>query len=68
MTTHPTYPNVEVELVGHDGNAFGIIGRVSKAIRQAHGAEASSAFSTQAMDCGSYDELLRFVMDTVEVS
>lgn len=29
------HPDVEVELVGHDGNAFAILGAVSKALRRA---------------------------------
>lgn len=64
----PTYPDVEVKLIGHDGNAFVIIGAVSRAISRAHGAEAADAWRTEATQCGSYDELLRFVMSTVEVS
>lgn len=52
------YPDVTVRLVGEDGNAFAIIGRVRSAIRDAHGSEAAKEFSEQAMSCGSYDELL----------
>lgn len=32
------YPDVEVELCGQDGNAFAILGRVARALRQASGA------------------------------
>jgi hypothetical protein len=63
-----TYPDVEVELIGHDGNAIGIIGKVSRAIRRAHGHDAGTDFVNQATQCGSYDELLALVMRTVEVS
>ena len=61
-----TYP-VTVELVGTDGNAFALIGRVQKAIRREVGTEQATAFAAEAMEQGSYDELLRFIMQTVEV-
>lgn len=62
-----TYPDVEVELLGHDGNAFLIIGRVAKAIRRAHGNDAATKFTEEASQQESYDALLGFVMKTVEV-
>lgn len=68
MTNEVTYPDVEVDLVGQDGNAFLIIGRVRKAIKKVHGEEKAKAFFDQALDCESYDDLLRFVMSTVEVN
>jgi len=63
-----TYPDVTVDLAGHDGNAFAIIGRVQAAIRQAHGSEAAGKFAAEAMSQDSYDGLLQFVMRTVEVN
>lgn len=65
---NPQYPDVTVELVGQDGNAFGVIGRVRKAIQRAHGGEAAKAFSDAAFECDSYDALLMFVMRTVDIS
>ena len=62
------YPDVEVQLTGQDGNAFAIIGAVSKALRQAEGAEVASEWSRAAMDSGSYDDLLRLAMSWVEVA
>jgi hypothetical protein len=35
-TTEPKYPHVKVKLVGHDGNAFTVLGRVTQAMRR-HG-------------------------------
>lgn len=32
------YPEIEVELIGTDGNAFALIGRVTKALRR-HGVD-----------------------------
>ena len=62
------YPDIEVQLSGEDGNAFSIIGRVSRAIRRAEGNEAATEFSSAAMKCGSYDEVLQLCMRTVEVA
>jgi hypothetical protein len=64
----PRYPDVQVRLTGTDGNAFAVIGLVRTAIRSAHGTEAADEFSHAAMQSGSYDELLRFVMRTVDVA
>jgi hypothetical protein len=63
-----TYPDVKVQLVGTDGNVFSIIGKVSGAIRAKHGGEAAKTFSDAAFDCESYNHVLRFCMETVEVS
>lgn len=62
----PTYP-VTVQLTGGDSNAFMLIGTVAKALRREVGTDAADAFSREAMNCGSYDELLQFIMATVEV-
>lgn len=62
------YPDVAVCLVGEDGNAFSIIARVTKALRN-HGVDKGEVdtFVNEAMDCGSYDELLQLVMNWVDV-
>lgn len=59
--------DIEVELVGGDGNAFMIIGRVAKAVRREVSAEAADEFTQEATSCESYDDLLQLVMRTVEV-
>jgi hypothetical protein len=65
----PKYPHVHVRLVGEDGNAFAIIGRVRQALRRAGVPEDEcDTFSTEAIESPSYDYLLRHVMHTVEVS
>lgn len=61
------YPDVTVQLTGRDGNAILIIGAVAKALRKEVSAEAATAFSNSAMDCGSYDELLQLAVTTVNV-
>jgi hypothetical protein len=62
-----TYPDISVQLSGTDGNAFSVIGKVQKAIRNSEGSDAARRFSEQAMQSGSYDELLQFCMSTVNV-
>ena len=65
---HPTYPHIHVQLTGVDGNVFTIIGRVADAVRRAAGREAADAFTHAAFAAGSYDEVLRLVMCTVDVN
>ena len=60
--------NIEVELVGHDGNAFAIMGRVTKALRQnGYTADDVDEYRKEAMS-GDYDNLLRVTMEWVEVT
>lgn len=62
------YPNVTVELVGVDGNAFVVLGTVQKAMRKAGIDKADiEAFVTEAT-AGDYDHLLQTVMKTVNVA
>lgn len=61
------FEDVTVQLTGEDGNAFGIIARCKKAITRAHGVEAGKRWSDAAMTSGSYNELLAFCMETVDV-
>lgn len=67
MATNVKYPTVTVQLTGHDGNAFVIIGRVSGALRRQVNTEAAEQFADTAMNSGSYDELLQLAMATVNV-
>ena len=62
------FPDIEVELSGTDGNAFLIIGKVQKAMRQAGCTkEEIRAFVAEATS-GDYDNVLLTAMRTVEVS
>jgi hypothetical protein len=66
-TTTVKYPAVSVRLVGENGNAFSILGRVHKALRQAGVPKAEAdAFVTEAQS-GDYDHLLQTVMRWVQV-
>jgi hypothetical protein len=62
------YPEIEVQLVGGDGNAFAILGAVTKAMRRA-GVEKSEQdkFMAEATS-GDYDDLLCTAMKWVSVS
>jgi hypothetical protein len=59
-------PDVSVELVGEDGNAFAILGRVQKAMRQAGHGDLIPEFNAEATARG-YDNLLAAVMRWVDV-
>jgi hypothetical protein len=74
MTTHlmetnmePKYPNIIVQLVGQDGNAFAILGRVQKEMKR--GGVPRNEIDTFMSEAtkGNYDELLATVMKWVEV-
>lgn len=68
MTTETIkYPEIEVELVGNDGNAFAIMGAVSKALKRAKVSEAEvNQYMAESMS-GDYDNLLRVAMAWVTV-
>lgn len=62
------YPDVHVQLSGTDGNAFAVIGAVTKALRAA-GVQAHHIDACRAdMMSGDYDHLLRAAMAWVTVS
>jgi hypothetical protein len=62
------FPQVSVELVGHDGNAFAIMGRVSKAMQRAGvDREDIDQYKKESMS-GDYDHLLRVAMSYVNVA
>lgn len=63
----PKYPHITVALVGHDGNAFVILGRCRKAAREAGLSDDEiAAFIAEAM-AQDYDYLLQTVMRWFEV-
>lgn len=60
------YPDIEVPLIGEDGNAFAILGRVARELRRSgHGADVN-AFMADATS-GDFDHLLRTIMRWVQV-
>lgn len=63
------YPNIKVQLVGKDGNAFSIIGRVTGALRKAGVDRAVvTEFTEKCFAMPSYNALLAYVAQTVVVS
>lgn len=59
--------DIEVELVGQDGNAMSIIAKVSNALKRNDvPREEITAYQNEAMS-GDYDHLLRTTMSWVKV-
>jgi len=62
------YPNITVELCGHDGNAYSIIGRVTRELRRNDvSQEEIELFKKEAMS-GDYDNVLQTAMRWVDVT
>lgn len=62
------YPEIEVSLVGQDGNAFAIMGAVEKALRKAQIPQDEISNYLKESMSGDYDNLLRTAMSWVSVS
>lgn len=63
----PKYPDITVELVGQNGNAFNILGICLRAMRQAGlSQEERDAFQKEATS-GNYDNLLCTCMEWFNV-
>jgi hypothetical protein len=61
------FPEINVQLVGQDGNAFAILGRVGKALRRGGVEKAEiDEFMQEAMS-GDFNHLLQVVMAWVAV-
>jgi hypothetical protein len=61
------HPEVEVELVGLDGNAFAVLGRVLGALKRAGVPEAERKEFQAEATSGDYDHLLATVTRWVTV-
>jgi hypothetical protein len=59
--------NVGVRLIGEDGNAFAILGKVQKALREAGATKAEVDEYYAEATSGDYDNLLRVSMAWVDV-
>ena len=62
------YPNVTVTLVGEDGNAFAILGAVSRALKKADVPKPEINQFMDEAESGDYDHLLQTCMKWVDVS
>lgn len=58
----PKYPEITVQLVGMDGNAFSILGRVHKALIRGGVSEVETSLFMKEATSGDYDNLLQTVM------
>lgn len=63
----PKYPDVNVTLVGEDGNAFSIITRVRRAMRRADIPQEEIDRYVEEATSGDYDHLLQTTMKWVSV-
>lgn len=62
------YPDIEVELIGQDGNAYNLLGRVVKALKSNEVSQDEiDKFLDEATE-SDYDNLLRVIMGWVEVT
>lgn len=66
MTT-PKYPNIRVKLVGEDGNAFAILGRVKRALERGGVPQAEINQYFEEATSGDYNHLLATTMEWCEV-
>ena len=64
----PKFNDVEVRLTGRDGNAFSIIGAVSRALKKAGYKEGAEEYKKAAFSSSSYNDLLVLTMETVVVT
>jgi hypothetical protein len=64
----PKYPHITVQLTGEDGNAFAILGRVTKAMRHGGVPQPEIAEFSEIALSGNYDNLLKTVLATVQVA
>jgi len=57
------------KLTGTDGNAFSIIGNVSKTLKRAGLKDEAKEFTDRAFKCESYEELIgKLIYEYVDVS
>jgi len=59
---NPKHPDITVELAGHDGNAFTVLGRCRQAAQEAGLDEDEIAAFTIEATTSDYDHLLRTAM------
>lgn len=62
------YPDVEVQLSGHDGNIGAGMGTVTRALRRAGHGAVQDEFRQDVLSADSYPEALQRVMKWVSVT
>ena len=66
--SQPKYPNIKVKLIGKDGNAFSIMGRVTKAMQRNGVSKVIQDEFFRDASSGDYDHDLHTAMKYVQVS
>jgi hypothetical protein len=61
------YPEIEVQLTGNDGNAYSIMGAVSKALKRAEVPQIEIDQYINRSMSGDYDNLLQVAASWVQV-
>jgi len=56
----------KIELVGQDGNVFAVMGRASRALKQAGMADEAKEMFDRVTSCGSYYEALNIISEYVD--
>jgi hypothetical protein len=65
LVTSPEFKKVKVRLTGEDGNAFAIMGRVSRALKASGQREAAAEYIRRAM-AADYYTLLAVTMEYID--
>lgn len=66
--SEPKFPHIKVRLVGEDGNAFAILGRVRRAMQRANVSHEDQEKFMEEATSGDYNSLLRTCMSWVSVN
>jgi prophage antirepressor-like protein len=61
------FPDVQVQLTGHDGNPYAVLATVAQALRRAGHGDQVAAYRAEAT-AGDYDHLLQTTMRWVDVT
>lgn len=62
------YPEIEVQILGRDGNAFAIMGTIQNALKKAGVSKDEISLYIKESMSGDYENLLRTAMKWVTVS
>ena len=66
-TDEPKYPNITIDLVGEDGNAFAIMARCTQALKRNGLSDRVQAFRSEATS-GDYNNVLMTVLSWFSVN
>jgi hypothetical protein len=64
----PKHPDIKVELIGTDGNAAVLIGKVRHALRMARVPNEEITEFTKQATSGDYDQVLTTIGEWVEIA